>query len=189
MKINDTGIAVDDLVDAIKNAIKLANISGINSDRDLRVIEIELTLNAVASRTAGGRLDLRVPFVGMRLQVGGSVTRRDTHKIGLALVPPDLQERYEVRDVQVETVLVDAVETIREIMTRAAEGDDPFLLKTGTVDLSFAVTRDGSIILGFDGELKDEVTHTLRLSLGVPQPSPSEAPVANHASSADLSQY
>jgi hypothetical protein len=53
-------------------------------------------------------------------------------------------------------------------MISAAEGDDPFLLTNGTVDLSFAITKDGSVALGASGELTDEVTHRLRISLGVP---------------------
>src|SRR5690349_13310890 len=132
MKITDTGVAVDDVVDAIKNAIKIANISNVDLRRDLRVVEIQLTLNTVASLTAGGGFDLRVPFVGMKLKVGASVTRRDTHTIEMTLLPPDLQEQYEVRDLPVETVLVDAVEIIRATVTRAAAGDDPFLLKASS---------------------------------------------------------
>jgi len=168
MDISDTGVAVEDLVDAIKNAIKVANISDADSDRDLRVVSILLTLNTIAALTAGGGMDFRVPFVGMKLKIGSSVTRRDTHTIGISLIPPYFRQQHEIRDHQIETVLVDAVETIRRVMTRAAEGEDPFLLETGSLDLSFAVTREGSITLGFDGELKDEVTHTLRVSLGTP---------------------
>jgi hypothetical protein len=48
---------------------------------------------------------------------------------------------------------------------RAAEGDDPWALTTGTVDLSFGVTETGAISLGIDGELASEITHTLHLGL------------------------
>jgi hypothetical protein len=60
---------------------------------------------------------------------------------------------------------VNAISTIRDVMTKAAEGDDPWLLSAGTIDLSFAVTQTGTISLGVDGELASEVTHTLRLGL------------------------
>jgi len=50
-------------------------------------------------------------------------------------------------------------------MAHAAAGDDPWILSTGTVDISFGVTRTGSISLGTNGELADEVTQTLRLRL------------------------
>lgn len=165
MDVTDTGIPVDEVVTAVKNAIKLAGISSSDSGRDLQVVSFRLILNAVATLTAGGGVDLRVPFLGMKLSFGGSITRRDTHAIHITLMPPDLGQQHEIRDIPVETVLLEAVETIRSVMTRAAGGDDPFLLEDASVELSFAVTKEGSITLGFNGELKDEITHTLRLGL------------------------
>ena len=64
----------------------------------------------------------------------------------------------------------DAIETIRAVVTRAVGGDDPFLLKGSTVELCFAVTKDGSITLGFNGELSNEVTHTLRIGSTATRP-------------------
>lgn len=116
-------------------------------------------------------MEFRVPFLGMKLSMGGSVTRRDTHTIDITLVPPDLQ--HEVRDSAVETAFLDAIETIRAVMTRARSGDDPFLLKGGTVELCFAVTKAGSITLGFNGEFSNEVSHTLRISVE-PPPEPAD---------------
>lgn len=165
MKVEDSGVPVPDLVTAIKDAIKLANISSTDAGRDLRVASIELALHTVATAGAGGGIDFRVPFLGMKLKIGGSVTRGDTHAVNITLVAPDPDETHEVRDTEIEEVLVDAIETIRTVLARAAQGDDPFVLKSGTVDLSFAVTREGGITFGFDGEFKGEVTHTLRVSL------------------------
>jgi hypothetical protein len=96
---------------------------------------------------------------------GGSVTRLDTHTIDIALVPPDLYEQHEIRDQPIETVLVKAIETIRRVISSAATGDDPFVLKSGTVDLCFVITEDGSITLGINGELKNKFTQTLRICL------------------------
>lgn len=126
-------------------------------------------LNTVATATAGGGVDFRIPFLGMKLQIGGTVTHRDTHTIGVTLVPADIHRRHEIRDSQVETLLLDAIATIRTVMTRAADGDDPFLLQTGMVELCFAITKDGTITLGVNGELKDEITHSLRISLEIPR--------------------
>jgi hypothetical protein len=165
MNVSDNGVAIDEVVTAVQNAISLAGMSSIDSSRDLRVASIQLTIHAVATASAGGGLDFRVPFLGMKLKIGGTVTRRDTHTIDLTLVPPDIGEQHEIRDQPIEAVLVEAVQTIRAVMSRAAGGDDPFVLKTGTVDICFAVTEDGSITLGFNGELKNEVAHTLRMSL------------------------
>ena len=60
---------------------------------------------------------------------------------------------------------MNAIATIRDVMTQAAEGDDPWVLSAGTIDISFAITQTGTISLGVDGELADELTHTLRLVL------------------------
>jgi hypothetical protein len=165
MKVSSNGVAIDELVTAVKNAISMAGISSTDADRDLRIASIQLILNVVATAGAGGGLDFRVPFLGMKFKIGGSVTRLDTHTIDIMLVPPDLSERHEIRDQPIETVLVKAIETIRRVIWRAAGGDDPFVLKTSTVALCFAITEDGSITLGFNGELKNEVTQTLRISL------------------------
>jgi hypothetical protein len=66
---------------------------------------------------------------------------------------------------EVEDALVNAIATIRGVMTKAAEGDDPWLLSAGTIDISFAITQTGTISLGADGELTSELTRTLRLGL------------------------
>jgi hypothetical protein len=74
-------------------------------------------------------------------------------------------------------VLVDAIETIRAVVARAADGDDPFLLNQSIVELCFAVAKNGSITPGFNGEFKDEIVHTppdrpradrLRLAIEIP---------------------
>jgi hypothetical protein len=119
-------------------------------------------------------VDFRVPFLGMKLSLGGTVTRRDTHTIDITLVPPDV--KYHVRDSAVETVLLDAIETIRAVVTQAVGGDDPFLLKGSTVELCFAVTKDGSITLGFNGEFTNEITHTLRIGIEPPPDATSSRP-------------
>lgn len=103
-------VAIDEVVGAVKNAIKLARISATDAGRDLRIVSLQLTLNTVATFTVGGGLDFRVPFIGMKLSVGGTIAKRDTHTIDITLIPPDLQ--HEVRDSAVETVLLDAIETI-----------------------------------------------------------------------------
>jgi hypothetical protein len=165
MDVTDSGVPVDTLISVVQRAVKQANLSSTDVDRDLRVVSVHLTLNAVATITAGGSLDFRVPFLGMKFKLGGSITRRDTHAIDIEMVPPDLLPGPELRDGEIESVLVEAVETIRTVMARASDGDDPFLIKTSFVDLTFAVTKDGSISIGVDGELRDEVTQTLRVGL------------------------
>ena len=164
MKVTDAGVPVETLIDAVKEAVKRAGVSRSSSQSDLRVESVQLVLRALASKSAGGTLDFRIPFIGMRLRAGTKVTGQDTHTIDITLKPPDRPART-VRGGNVEDVLVDAIVTIRQAMVHAAAGDDPWALSAGTVDISFGVTKTGSISVGVDGELGDEVTQRLRLRL------------------------
>lgn len=157
---------VDDLITAVKSAIQQANISAANPDRDLAVTSVYLKLNTVATAKAGGGLDFRVPFIGLKVKVGTSVTRQRTHTMELTLIPEATV--IETRGSQVDVLLTEAIETVRAVMARAAEGDDPFALQDSAMDLSFGVSRDGTISLGVDGELTDEITHTLRITIAKP---------------------
>ena len=130
--------------------------------RDLQVTSVQLILDVVASKMAGGRLDFRVPFIGMKLSLGAKVTKKDTHTIDMTLVPP---EGRPTRGGDVEEVLVSAIATMRDVTTQAAAGDDPWVLSAGIIEISFAITQAGTISLGADGELANELTHTLRLTL------------------------
>ena len=165
MKVTDEGIPVTTLISVIKNSIIRAGVSRTSQNRDLQVASVQLILEVVANKTVGGGLDFRVPFIGMKLKVGAEVTKKDTHTINIVLVPPEERTTRQVRGEEVEDVLVKAIATIREVITSAAEGDDPWILSTGTIDLSFAITQTGTISIGIDGELTEGLTHTLRLKL------------------------
>jgi hypothetical protein len=112
-------------------------------------------------------VDFRVPFIGMAVKIGASVTSKQTHTLEMTLVPEPVPA-IETRGVAVESVLVEAIDTVRAVMARAAGGDDPFVLRDSVVELSFGVKKDGSISLGAEGELAGEVTHVMRLALGRP---------------------
>jgi NTP-dependent ternary system trypsin peptidase co-occuring protein len=165
MKITDTGVPIDNLVDAVKAAVKQAGISTTNTDRQIRVASIQLTLNAIATTSGGAKLEFKIPFIGMNVKLGTTITTKDTHTIDITLVPPDLAPEHEIRDGDVDHVLVDAIDAITATAARAGTGDDPFLLKESTVELTFAITDDGSISLGLEGETKDEATHKLKITL------------------------
>lgn len=162
------GVAVDQLVTVIKKAIKQANVSSTDTDRDLRVASVYLKLHTIATAKVGGGVDFRVPVLGMKLKFGGGITHQDTHVLEMTLIPEDRGPEHEIRDGDVETLIVEAIETLRAVMARASEGDDPFVLEDGSVDLTFAVTEDGSVSFGIEGELKGEITHTMRLGLRIP---------------------
>ena len=165
MKVTDDGVPVETLVAVVKNSIKRAGVSRVSEPGDLRVASVQLILEVVASKTAGGGLSFRVPFIGMKLDMGVKVTKKDTHTIDITLVPPEPQTSREVRGGEVEDVLVNAVATIRSVVAHAAEGDDPWVLSAGIVDIVFVITRTGTISLGVEGELANEITQTLRLGL------------------------
>jgi hypothetical protein len=99
----------------------------------------------------------------MKFSVGAKVTRQDTHRIDITLIPPEAGGR-EVRD-DIEAALVDAIAAIRSVMASAAGGDEPWVLSTSEVEISFVVTKEGSISLGAEGEFANEVTNKLRLVL------------------------
>ena len=165
MKVTDQGVPVDTLIGVVKDSIRQAGISRASQTRDLQVASVQLILDVVARKAVGGGLDFRVPFIGMSLRAGTKLTKKDMHTIDITLVPPEDRDTRRVRSGEVEEVLVNAIATIREVMTEAAKGDDPWLLSAGTIDISFAITQTGAISLGADGELANELTHTLRLGL------------------------
>jgi hypothetical protein len=171
VKVTADGVPVDELISVVKNSVKRGGVSRTSDSTDLRVGSVQLILEVVATRSAGGSLRFRVPFIGMDLGFGVKVTKQDTHTIDVTLVPPGqpADGSREIRGGDVEDVLVEAIAAIRETMASAALGDDPWLLSEGSVNISFAVTETGSISLGADGELGRELTHTLHLGL-VPFP-------------------
>lgn len=165
MYVTEDGVPIQELIETVKHAIKTANVSSADLDRDLRVGSVRLILNAVATRSLGGGVDFRIPFIGMQVKLGSKLTKQDTHKIDISLVPPDLKGRPELRDADLGSVFVEAINTIRAAVASAATGDDPFTLTESSVNISFAVTAEGTISVGVDGALTNELTHTLKLSL------------------------
>jgi hypothetical protein len=169
MKITDQGVPLDVLIGVVKASVRRAGVSRASQPADLRVASVQLILDVVASSASGGRLEFRVPFIGMQLKLGATVAKKDTHTVDITLVPPEDTGR-EVRGAEdVEDALVDAIATIRAVTIQAAAGDDPWILSDGIIDIAFAITQTGTISLGVDGELSGELTNTLRLRLA---PSP-----------------
>jgi hypothetical protein len=164
MKVTDGGAQVGSLIAAVKQAVKNAGVSQSSVSQDLEVASVQLVLQALMSKTAGGTLDFRIPFIGMKIRTGAKVTSSDTHTITITLVPP-ARPRRTVRSGNVEQTLVEAITTIRQTITEAAAGDDPWVLSDSVIDLAFGITRNGSISVGADGELSGEVTQTLKLTL------------------------
>jgi hypothetical protein len=165
MHITPDGVPVADLVAAVKAAVVEAGLSASRSDRDMKVSAVQLTLNTIVTEKAGVKLEFKVPILGMAVKLGRSVATKDTHTIEMTLVPPALAPAHEVRGDGVEKVLVDAIETVREVVAAAVDGDEPFVLKESSVELVFVVTEEGVISLGVDTEHGDETTHKLKLTV------------------------
>jgi hypothetical protein len=82
--------------------------------------------------------------------------------------PPEDAGRQTRGAEDIEDTLVNATTSIRALASQAAARNDPWILSEGIIDISFAITATGTITLGIDGELSDEITHTLRLRLTPP---------------------
>lgn len=171
MDVTDHSVPVEELVSAVKDAVEQAGISTTDVGRDLRVGSVQLILSAIVTTKLGGGLDFRVPVIGWKVKVGGSHSRQRTHTIDITLVTEDLQDRHELRGSPVEETLVEAITTIRAVVAAGTGGDDPLVLRAGTVELVFGVTDQGTISVGVEGELTDEVTNTLRIELMAASPS------------------
>jgi hypothetical protein len=165
MEVTSQGVPVNALIGAVKDSLKKAGLSRDNADSDLQVASVQLVLNVVATESAGGKLDFRVPFIGMKLSMGAKVTRQDTHRIDITLEPPPPDPDYRETRGDIETALVDAITTIRGVVASAAGDDEPWFLSTSEVEISFVITKEGSISLGAEGEFTNEVTNKLLLVL------------------------
>lgn len=156
---------MQDVIAAVKLAIKEANVSATDEKRDLKVGPVKLILHALATRTVGGGLSFTVPFIGMPVRFGTKITKSDTHAIEIGLAPQMENPGEEVREACLDLALVESIETIRSVVASAAGGDDPFILDDAKITLSFAVTAEGDISIGIDGGMSDEVTHSLILTV------------------------
>jgi Trypsin-co-occurring domain 2 len=165
VKVTEDGVPVQDVIAAVKRAIKEANVSAADEGRDLKIGPVKLVLHALATRTIGGGLSFTVPFIGMPVRFGTKITRSNTHEIEISLAPPVQAAREEVREASLHLALVDSIETIRAVVANAAGGDDPFILNDAKITLSFALTAEGDISIGADASMSDEVTHSLILTV------------------------
>jgi Trypsin-co-occurring domain 2 len=166
VKVTGSGVPIGTLIIAVKKAVKQSGISQSSAPQDLQVASVRLVLRTLASKTAGGSLDFRIPFIGMKIRAGATVTTSDTQTVTITLVPPAKPGRAVRGDV--EQTLVDAITTIRQTMAEGAAGDDPWVLSDSVIDIDFGITRTGSISIGSDGELSGEVTQSLSLTLKSP---------------------
>lgn len=135
MKVTGNGVPVDELITVIKSSVRRA---GVSPSADLQVASVQLLLKVIATSMLGGGLNFRVPVLGMQLSVGAKVTRQDIHTLDITLTPPAQPVGHELRDGDVEEALVDAITTIRAVITSAQKAMIPgyFLPVPSTSHLS-----------------------------------------------------
>jgi hypothetical protein len=160
----NAGMPVDELIAKVKDALIEAGVTSANHRAGLRVRSVQLILEVIATGAIGGRLNFHVPFFGTEFAVGGRRTQRDTHTIDITLVPSAQPSPGAARG-GIRDVLVEAIRRVRQTVASASEGEDPWCLSTATVDISFGVTKDGTISVTAESGMTSETTNTLRLSL------------------------
>jgi hypothetical protein len=161
----EEGMPVDELIAKVKDALIEAGVTSANAGADLRVHSVRLVLAVIATGGLGGRVNFRVPFIGTEFAVGGKRTQRHMHTIDITLVPPSQTSPGAARG-NIRDVLVQAILRVRQTVASASQGKDPWYLSTATVDISFGVTKEGTISVAAEGGMTSETTNTLRLSLG-----------------------
>lgn len=178
----DKYMRVDLLIHEVKAAVRQAGVSREDAGARMHVESVQLILRVVAVRVAGVGVQFRIPVIGLAVRAGARVTRQETHIIDVTL-KPSLAERTDVHGEALQEALVQAIRTVQATVASGAGGEDPWELDTGRIDLEFVVTSEGTVSLGVEGELTDDISHTLRLCLAprtpvaVPRQAPNAEPI------------
>lgn len=165
MEVSSESVAIRNLVEVVKASI--CEVQGNADPRpgELAVAVAELNLQVMMDTTHGGTVDLRVPVIGARLRIGGRRVRHRMHTVHLTLVPEhNGRTRHDHGSGDEELVM--ALRAIRELMDPdTTRGGHSWSISGGTVQVSFAVTEEGSISVGLNSERSDEHVHSLQLEL------------------------
>jgi len=114
--------------------------------------------------TVGGKVDVRVPVIGAHLRIGGRRVRQRMHTVQVMLVPEHYgRARHDHGAGDEELVM--ALRAIRDLMDPSGHGGHSWSVAGGTVQVSFAVTDEGSISVGLNSDRSDEHVHSLQLEL------------------------
>jgi hypothetical protein len=153
---------IDKLVGQIKKAILLVEHDPPDGSAKLKITAVDLTVSAVATRTAEGNLKLSV--FGHDFGADAKLTKEDTQTIELSLVP----DGYEPAEFDTEDVpeqLADAIRALRASVADASGGVASFGLKTSSIELNLKVDADDSIDFVIGGEAERTNVQTLKLTL------------------------
>ena len=156
-----------EVVRRIKASIRQANIG--EGREDLVVTGIGLTLSTVLVKGVGSEFKWKIPFIGMETSGGAKITKSDTSSLSIDLVPPVWEGEGGALDVDADVLedhIVYGVHDLRNAIAEAALDPPEFILKEAGVVIEFVATGEGKLSLIVVGESKEEVTHTMKLTLG-----------------------
>lgn len=168
MEVSNESVTIRTLVDVVKASICEVQGSGEPRPGELVAVSAELDLRVMMDTAAGGRVDVRVPVIGAHLRIGGQRKRHRMHTVRVQLVPERYGRARHDHGAGDEE-LVEALRAVRNLMDRAGDGGHSWSVSAGTVEVSFAITEQGSISVGLNSDHRDEHVHSLQLEL---QPVP-----------------
>lgn len=162
------GVDIDQVIQRVKEAVVAVQLEQAARAADtgvaVEVERLELTLKAVAQRSGGGDISLRVPVIGQEFGGGVSVSRQELQTIELSLVPPAGVPKG-IGNWDIKDELVGAILGIEEGVRKAAEVAPKFEFEAAAVELNMVVGREGSLSLVGKGSAGHEATQTVKIYL------------------------
>jgi NTP-dependent ternary system trypsin peptidase co-occuring protein len=128
------------------------------------VERLALTLRAVAQRSGGGDVSLRIPVIGQEFGGGVDLSRQEVQTIELSLVPPTGVPKG-VGKWDIKDELVGAILGIGEGVRKAAKAEPKFELQEAAVELNLVVGKEGRLSLVGKGSAGQEAAHTVKVYL------------------------
>ncbi|WP_042425411.1 trypco2 family protein [Streptacidiphilus anmyonensis] len=164
MEVSSESVTVRSLVDTVQASI--CQVQGAEKPRPgaLVVTSAEVELHVVMDAALGGGLDVRVPVIGAHLRIGGRRVRHRMHTVRVALLPGSGASGGLAHGAGDEELVL-ALRAVRDLMDPNPQAAHAWSVSDGTVQVSFAVTEQGSISVGLDSDRSDEHVHSLRLEL------------------------
>jgi hypothetical protein len=164
VEVSSESVAIRNLVEVIKSSICEAQGAEEPRPGELVVSSAELNLQVMMDTTVGGKVDVRVPVIGAHLRIGGRRIRHRMHTVHVVMVP-EHYGRAQHDHGPGDQELVSALHAIKDLMEPGSPGGHSWSVATSTVQVSFAVTEEGSISVGLNSDRSDEHVHSLQLEL------------------------
>lgn len=162
------GMDIDEVIRRVKEAVATVQreqaARAAETGVAVEVERLELTLRAVAQRSGGRIISLRIPVIGQELGGGVDVSRQELQTVELSLVPPTGVPEGS-GNWGIEDELVGAILGIEEGVRRAAKAEPKFELEEAAAELNMVVGREGRLLLVGKGSAGQETAHTVKIYL------------------------